>query len=58
MDEEEKLRKLLHDANQTSRKLDLLLAKGQRQEEILKNIANQSTTYRRHKPSKTQKLSI
>lgn len=57
MDKEEELKKLLHDANQVSRKLDLLLAKAQRQEERLKNIENQSTTHRKHKPSKIQKLS-
>lgn len=38
MDDQEKLKQLLHDANQISRKLDLLLAEGQRQEERLKNI--------------------
>ncbi len=58
MDEEKEFKKLLHDANQIRRKLDLLLAEGQRQKERLKNIESQVTAHKRHKPSKTQKLSL
>ncbi|WJG70706.1 hypothetical protein [Spiroplasma ixodetis] len=38
MNEKEKAAKLLHDAEQESRKLDLLLAKAKKQEETLKKL--------------------
>ncbi|WP_342273613.1 MULTISPECIES: hypothetical protein [unclassified Spiroplasma] len=38
MNEKEKAAKLLHDAGQESRRLDLLLVKAKKQEETLKKI--------------------
>lgn len=57
MDKEakEKGKKLLHEAQQQSRKLDLLLAQSERQAERIKELQDSKSSTSKHKPSKTQK---
>lgn len=58
MDKEakEQQKKLLHETKQQSRKLDLLLAKAERQAEKLKSLQDSSKPSSKPKPSKSLKI--
>ncbi|WJG71439.1 hypothetical protein [Spiroplasma ixodetis] len=56
MNEKEKTAKLLHDVEQESRKLDLLLAESERQAERLKKLQHSSKPSNKPKPSKSPKM--
>ncbi|BET38777.1 hypothetical protein SAP269_13660 [Spiroplasma ixodetis] len=58
MDKEakEKEKKILHEAKQQSRKLDLLLAESERQAERLKNLQDSKSSVSKSKLSKSPKM--
>lgn len=56
MDKKENDKKLLHEAKQQSRKLDLLLAESERQAERLKKLQDSSKPSSKPKPSKSPKM--
>lgn len=56
MDKEAKEKKILHEAKQQSRKLDLLLAESERQAERLKNLQDSKSSVSKSKLSKSPKM--